>query len=85
MDVDTSSIHRQAKADELPKPRSIKESLAVLGDNSNAEWPIYRGGVKRRYTLCTSVYNLEEKTITIMLDNPKLNRVQCVYPIIIEE
>lgn len=84
MDIDESSVNRQKRADEMPKPKTIDESLSVLGDTQNAEWPIYRGGVKRRYTLCTSIYDLNEMKITILLDNPKIKRIQCVYPIVIE-
>lgn len=84
MDIDESSVNREARAKELPKPKTIDESVAILGDTHNAEWPIYRGGVKRRYTLCTSIYDLNESKITILLDNPKIKRIQCEYPIVIE-
>lgn len=41
--VDVSSLHRQARVDALPPPRTSADVRARLSDTSDAAYPIFRG------------------------------------------
>ena len=39
---DPSSLHRLARAKELPQPNNVSDILSLLGDTSDPNYPIYR-------------------------------------------
>merc|ERR1712137_432582 len=41
-DQDPSTLHRQAKVDMLPAPKSVVDVVAILGNTDDDEYPIYR-------------------------------------------
>lgn len=41
-DQDPSTLHRQAKVDMLPAPKSVGDVMAILGNTDDDEYPIYR-------------------------------------------
>ena len=77
---DDSSLHRMARAKDLMPARTMKEALSILGDFGDKDFPIYQnGGCSTLYTIHTTVYNWEEKTVTIYQGNPMLRKVRVQY------
>ncbi|KAK8476721.1 hypothetical protein V6N11_072695 [Hibiscus sabdariffa] len=74
---DESSIRRQKRAAVLPQG-SKADVLSVLGDAEDPKEPIYSTG-PHRYTLCTTVIDLDEKTLTIFEGNPKKGNISYVF------
>jgi hypothetical protein len=68
----TSSIHREARANELPEPTDPAGLLLVLGDDLDKEYPIYRTATApdTGYTLCTALVDLERNLMTVYVKNP---------------
>uniref|UniRef100_A0A5B7BL41 Peptidase C45 hydrolase domain-containing protein n=1 Tax=Davidia involucrata TaxID=16924 RepID=A0A5B7BL41_DAVIN len=74
---DENSMSRQKRAASLPK-RSKNDFLSLLGDMEDAKYPIYMTG-PMLYTLCTTVIDLDEHTLSIMEGNPKKGEVSHVF------
>jgi hypothetical protein len=51
--VDASSTHRQAAADRHAQPRSRTDVLAILGDTSDPDLPVYRAN----HTMLTTLFH----------------------------
>ncbi|ONK75829.1 uncharacterized protein A4U43_C03F21000 [Asparagus officinalis] len=67
-----SSISRQRRAALLPA-ESKENTLALLGDCEDEEYPIYMTG-PTLYTLCTVLIDLDDRTLTIIQGQPKKRR-----------
>ncbi|PPD76451.1 hypothetical protein GOBAR_DD26629 [Gossypium barbadense] len=52
--------------------------LSLLGDTEDTKYPIYMTG-PTLYTLCTTVIDLDERTLTIIEGNPKYGKVSHVF------
>ncbi|KAA8520903.1 hypothetical protein F0562_011576 [Nyssa sinensis] len=76
---DENSISRQKRAALLPK-QSKNDFLSLLGDMDDAKYPIYMTG-PLLYTLCTTVIDLDEQTLSIIEGNPKKGEVSHVFSI----
>ncbi|CAI9094230.1 OLC1v1029930C1 [Oldenlandia corymbosa var. corymbosa] len=74
---DENSISRQKRASFLPKG-SKSEFLSVLGDTKHEKYPIYMTGPVL-YTLCTALFDLDEKTVSITERNPKNTEPSFVF------
>ncbi|OMP11625.1 Peptidase C45, acyl-coenzyme A:6-aminopenicillanic acid acyl-transferase [Corchorus capsularis] len=74
---DENSISRQNRAAVLPQG-SKTDFLSLLGDTENKKYPIYMTG-PTLYTLCTAVFDLDEKTLTIVEGNPKKGKASHVF------
>ncbi|PSS11347.1 Acyl-coenzyme A:6-aminopenicillanic-acid-acyltransferase [Actinidia chinensis var. chinensis] len=74
---DENSLSRQKRAALLPK-ESKTDFLSLLGDTDNAKYPIYMAG-PILYTLCTTVVDLDEQTLSIIEGNPKEGQVTHVF------
>ena len=68
-----SSIRRRDAATKLPAPEGLSELLNVLGDDSDEAYPIYRTPreTDAGMTVATGIFNLNEGTWKIFVDNPK--------------
>ncbi|KAK3227963.1 hypothetical protein Dsin_007825 [Dipteronia sinensis] len=80
---DEHSICKEKRAAVLPK-ETKDDILSLLGDTSDAKYPIYREGPVV-YTLCTAVINLDEQTMTIIEGNPKKGKVSHVFSLSSED
>ena len=71
-DVRPSSHLRMERAAELPTPTNRQEILALLGDRSRADYPIFRTATPPdgAATLCTALFDLDAATLSIYLDHP---------------
>ncbi|EFJ40199.1 hypothetical protein VOLCADRAFT_100039, partial [Volvox carteri f. nagariensis] len=71
--LDNSSVHREARFAQFNMPLSAEDVLAILGDTTDAEFPIYRtgdyGGLV--YTLCTVLYDLAGRRMMVYRGNPR--------------
>lgn len=76
---DVNSICRQKRAAEIPKS-SQKEILSLLGDTSDENYPIYMQG-PTLCTLCTIVFDLDQKTLSLYNGNPKFENVALTFPL----
>ncbi|MBA0786012.1 hypothetical protein Gotri_025826 [Gossypium trilobum] len=74
---DENSISRQKRAAVLPQG-SKTDFLSLLGDTEDTKYPIYMTG-PTLYTLCTTVIDLDERTLTIIEGNPKYGKVSHVF------
>ncbi|KAB2054279.1 hypothetical protein ES319_A12G244500v1 [Gossypium barbadense] len=74
---DENSISRQKRAAFLPQG-SKTDVLSLLGDTEDTKYPIYMTG-PTLYTLCTTVIDLDERTLTIIEGNPKYGKVSHVF------
>jgi hypothetical protein len=93
--VSISSIHRLQRIDELPPVRTLDDIRNVLGDTKDAgivlgesvecdtclEYPIYRNGAAPDCcsTLSTVLFDLDKKTATVYIDNPKSSPPQYTF------
>ncbi|XP_070575122.1 beta-alanyl-dopamine/carcinine hydrolase-like [Ptychodera flava] len=70
---DTSTDHRQARADQLPIPKNLTRILNILGDTKDRDYPLYRTGSEKDpvATLATGVFDLVNGTWSLYNDNPK--------------
>ena len=71
--ADTSTLHRQARADEMQKPTTADGVRAILGDQKDSEYLIYRSmrPTDGCLTAATVVYDLRRLTATVYTNNPK--------------
>ena len=69
-----SSRHRRKVYLELaPQPANLSAALAVLGDQSDERYPIFRrNDSSQEDTLFTVAFDLRGRTITVYRDNPRL-------------
>ncbi|KAL5706224.1 hypothetical protein ACHQM5_024422 [Ranunculus cassubicifolius] len=74
---DDNSINRQTTAAQLPK-QCVGDFLSVLGDTSNKQYPIYMTG-PLLYTLCTTVIDLDKRTVSIFQGNPYKGKLSHVF------
>lgn len=53
-------------------PQNAAEVLAILGDQENEQYPIYRAGTApdQSATLCTALFDLEARQLRIYADHP---------------
>ncbi|KAI5076774.1 hypothetical protein GOP47_0008839 [Adiantum capillus-veneris] len=65
---DQSSIHRHARAAELPK-RTKEDFLSVLGDIEDQDYPLYMQGPLLQ-TLCTVLVDIDARKLTIYKERP---------------
>lgn len=77
--INNSSVHRQARVDVLPLPKSVDDLRNILGDQVDNQYPIFHddaswanGDVTGDYTMATVVFDIKEASITILHGNPKL-------------
>ncbi|CAK9173858.1 unnamed protein product [Ilex paraguariensis] len=75
---DENSLSRQKRAALLPKG-SENDFLSLLGDMNDEKYPIYMTG-PILYTLCTTVIDLDERTLSIIEGNPKDAVASYIYP-----
>ena len=66
------SLHRMARAAELPLPRTPSDALIVLGDEQDAAYPIYMWGTDEEngYTMHTALFDLNARRLSIIAGNP---------------
>lgn len=76
---DENSISRQNRAALLPKT-SKNDLISLLGDTTDQKYPIYMQG-PTLYTLCTAVIDLDERTLSIIEDNPRKGQFSYVFRI----
>ncbi|KAF7828183.1 isopenicillin-N N-acyltransferase [Senna tora] len=76
---DENSISRQQRAAVLEK-KSKEDFLSLLGDNEDRKYPIYMTG-PLLHTLCTTVIDLDDQTVSIITGNPKKGHVSHVFSI----
>ncbi|KAK9053009.1 hypothetical protein SSX86_029639 [Deinandra increscens subsp. villosa] len=74
---DQNSISRQNRAALLPK-KSKQDLLSLLGDTDDHKYPIFMQG-PTLYTLCTAVFDLDERTLAITEANPRKGEVSYVF------
>jgi hypothetical protein len=69
--VDPSSVHRLARLEAL-HPTSFAEAISALGDEQDAEYPIFRQGttVDHDITLATATMNVEGNVMDLYRANP---------------
>jgi len=72
--VEPSSDHRLARYQKFPPPTNAQEIFAVLGDNEDKEYPIYRNGEAPDtsiVTIATALFDLRQRTLNVYTTNPK--------------
>ncbi|KAJ6226421.1 peptidase c45 [Anaeramoeba flamelloides] len=70
---DTSSIERLKRADEMTPPTTMKQIAQILGDHTNADYPIYRNGNPPDTdieTLTTVLMDLNNEKCSMYSGNP---------------
>ncbi|GIL88135.1 hypothetical protein Vretifemale_16148 [Volvox reticuliferus] len=71
--LDNSSVHREARFAQFTMPAGPADVLEMLGDTSDAKFPVYRtgdyGGLV--YTLCTVLYDLSGSRMMVYRGNPR--------------
>jgi len=72
---DESTKHRQKRANEIPVPLVREDVLAILGDNEDSAWPIYRNSQPPDHvsTVATVLFDLSGKTVSVWVSNPKID------------
>ncbi|KAK6935470.1 Peptidase C45 [Dillenia turbinata] len=80
---DKNSTSRQRRAAELPK-RSKTDFLQLLGDGKDPKYPIYMRG-PTLHTLCTTMIDVDEQTLTIFEGNPKEELTSHVFQMSTQE
>ena len=70
--VSNSTQHRLARAEEMDTPSTPELALAILGDEKDKDFPIYRYGRKddELATISTAVLDLDNALVTIYGGNP---------------
>lgn len=76
--TDQNSERRQKRAVLLPK-KSKHDFLSLLGDTADETYPIYMTGPVL-YTLCTTIIDLDEKTLSIIEGNPRIGVLHYIFP-----
>jgi len=68
-----STVHRQARANQMAAPTNGNDILQILGDDKDRNWPIYRTGQAPDdgVTVATVLFDLNQGHATIWTDNPK--------------
>ncbi|KAJ8768567.1 hypothetical protein K2173_022678 [Erythroxylum novogranatense] len=74
---DDNSKSRQKRAAVLPK-RSKEDFLSILGDMDDEKYPIYMTG-PTLCTLCTTIIDLDNQTMSVMEGNPKNGEYSYVF------
>ncbi|GAQ77712.1 hypothetical protein KFL_000020730 [Klebsormidium nitens] len=69
-----TTVRRLERAAVLRPPASISDVLSILGDAADAEFPIYMTG-PLLVTLCSALFDLDSRTVTILGGNPTLQHV----------
>lgn len=81
---DTSSFHREARADAMPVPYDSRTIRNILGDHQDEAWPIYRLGAfpdVDANTIATVIYDHTERTMSLWCaQNPKDEQPCAVIP-----
>ncbi|CAG5117501.1 unnamed protein product [Candidula unifasciata] len=72
-----SSVARQTRAEEFPAPKKQADVLAILGDETNQEYPIYRTVRPTDYssTSFTGIVDILHNRVEIYVENPILEGV----------
>ncbi|BFY99623.1 hypothetical protein BsWGS_02663 [Bradybaena similaris] len=73
----TSSVARFKRAEEVPPPKSRDDVLAILGDETNEQYPIYRTVRPTDYssTSFTGIADILRNRVDIYVENPSLESV----------
>ena len=79
----TSSIRRETAGKKHVRPTGREGAFAILGDDSDTEYPIFRRPSKTDpgMTVATGVFDLDKGRWEILLDNPKCG-VAWIAPLI---
>ena len=76
-----STLHRLKRYAELTPPKSTAEMLHILGDQQDRSWPIFHDnasharGDQSDWTMCTALFDLTSKRLTVYLGNPRAGHV----------
>lgn len=82
-----SSLHRLARARQLPVPSTATEALEVLGDQQDHAYPIFHDQLSHRlgdqsdWTLASVFFDLQEGRVDLMAGNPKDGVVQRTFQV----
>jgi hypothetical protein len=72
--LDESSVHRWARAKQLPIPHDAQSIVEILGDTEDSEYPIFRNeaGSDEAATIATAVFDMKARTCQVWPGtNPK--------------
>eukprot|EP01120_Amphizonella_sp_Union-15-10_P002837 TRINITY_DN13126_c0_g1_i1.p1 TRINITY_DN13126_c0_g1~~TRINITY_DN13126_c0_g1_i1.p1 ORF type:complete len:381 (-),score=50.65 TRINITY_DN13126_c0_g1_i1:27-1169(-) len=71
--VSISTLHRSARVDQFPVPKTSEDILTILGDHEDAVYPIYRDGSypDDTSTIASALFDLDKGKISIFDANPK--------------
>jgi hypothetical protein len=79
--INNSSVHRQARVDALPLPKSVQDLRKILGDQADRAYPIFHddaswanGDITGDYTMATVIFDINEATINILHGNPSRSK-----------
>jgi len=80
-----STVHRLKRAHEMPEPTTPEKALAILGDETDKRYPIYRYGnpddPEELATISTALLNLDTAEVTIFGGNPTRHPPVVVMPL----
>lgn len=82
--LDPSSVHRQSRMEQFSRNSvtTPQQVLAILGDNHDKEYPIYRNGAPPDTdvkTVATVLFNLVTREVSIYNENPKYDKPIYVF------
>lgn len=83
-----SSVHRVARAKQMPSPTNASEILAVLGDQHDTQYPIFHNELSHQrgdlsdWTLISCLFDVGRRTVTIFEGNPKDEKVLETFPLL---
>lgn len=84
-ELSNSSLHRLARARELPPPSGPEDVLRALGDQHDAAFPIFHDagshdrGDLSDWTLATVLFDLDRRTVALMEGNPSRLEVRRLF------
>uniref|UniRef100_K3WCK1 Peptidase C45 hydrolase domain-containing protein n=1 Tax=Globisporangium ultimum (strain ATCC 200006 / CBS 805.95 / DAOM BR144) TaxID=431595 RepID=K3WCK1_GLOUD len=80
-----SSLHRLKRYSELTPPTTVREALAILGDQEDRSWPVFHdtlsheGGELSGYTMTTIVFDVLEGKAYSFRGNPSRLNVKFIW------
>jgi len=71
--TDNSSVHREARANQMGPPTDMYDILQILGDTQDPQYPIFRDAVPPDCcsTVATVAFDLQNLTASVYQANPK--------------
>jgi len=85
--ISNSSVHRMARAAEMPSPVSADDMLHALGDQEDHDYPIFHDnashahGDKSGWTIATALFDLDRARLSVYTGNPREGLVLADLPL----